>query len=1183
MRINITLKKQVGFLLRISSLFLVMLAFNFTTKAQTYINGNLGTGAVSKAGVAAPAGILWHEMQNNIGDNTTANTSLAFNASGTFHLSDNFTVPVGETWTITGASFYTIQVTASPVTAVGVVIRNGSPLAGGTVVYGNLATNVFSSTAAAGVRVITSSANPTTAPWAGTPLDVSEVKTTFSTVLTAGTYWINWQITSTNPHFNVFSQVAGARSQPSYNSVINNAGTWGPLTDAGTPAGSPPVPMDLCFKINYTATGATACATPAPGNTVSSLASVCPGLPFNLSLQNATAGAGVSYQWQTATTAAGPWTNIVGATSATLGYSLAAATFYRCNVTCGTNTVASNPLVVNVAANCYCANTATDPDDEDIFNVTIGTLNNSSTCATTAPGIGSVQNLYSNYTSGAGAPAAPNLIQGAGNPISIQVGTCTGNWGNMVAVWIDLNQDGNFQHPAERVFISPASVTGPNTQTGNVVIPATALLGPTRMRVQVREFGTAANMVPCGTFAWGEVEDYNVNIVPCIPISITTQPANATATCGTNTSLTVATTGSLPTYQWQYRVSATGAWINVTNVAPYSGATTATLNITNVGPTLNGYQYRVLYGGACTSPDVSNFGTLTVAPIVATATPVSAVLCQGGVQKLTITNIASPSPGSVTVNSTFTTPIAIPDAPAGSTLPYPAAVLAGITNTLPVTVPAGATVTGVSVRVSGTHPYFGDLVMSLKTPSTGTINLDYFLNQTGGGVSTAFTNTVITSNDAAAALSTGTAAGNYTGTFRADKVGATGTTGFGNQPGGPTSLLPTTTTWTGALGALPTTSAAATGNWTIGMYDGGATDQGFLNNWSITVNYVLGAPATGVFTGAAGTMFTDAACTIPYTGTALNAIWVKPTTAGVNNYNVVVTDAACSSLPLTIPVTMYAPVGGTATLSNATICENGATSFTLGGALTGGPLFNHQYQVKTSATAAWANVSNGGVYSGATTSTLSLTNVPVSYNGYQYRDSISTGNGCGSLLSTVGTLRVNTNPVVTISAAPITSLFPGLTSTLTAAVSSATAPITYQWKREGSNVLGATTNRTVVGIDALGTYTIAVSDANGCTSSGVSTPASIAIVDSVTTNKLFIYPSPNSGRFEVRYYNGGKAASVVNVYDEKGSLVLSKPFGANTAYQAMNVDITGFGKGIYRVDVLSSNGSRINTGSVLVY
>jgi subtilisin-like proprotein convertase family protein len=1174
MQLNITLKKQVGFLLRISSILLVMVAFNLSLKAQsTYVNGNLGTGAVNKAGVAAPAGILWHEMQNNIGDNTTANAALAFNASGTFHLSDNFTVPVGQTWTLTGASFYAIQVTASPVTAVGVVIRSGSPLAGGAIVYGNLATNVYASTAAAGVRVITSSANPATAPWAGAPLDVSEVKTTFSTVLTAGTYWINWQITSTNAYYNAFSQIAGARSQPNYNAVINNAGTWGALTDGGTPAGSPPVPVDLCFKINYTVTGATACATPAPGNTVSSLASVCPGLPFNLSLQNATAGTGVTYQWQTATTAAGPWTNIAGATAATLGYSLAATTFYRCNVTCGASTVPSTPLAVNLAANCYCANTATDPADEDIFNVTIGTLNNSSTCASTGPGPGSVQNLYSNYTSGATAPAAPNLIQGGANPISVQVGTCTGNWGNMVAVWIDLNQDGTFQHPAERVFISPASVTGPNTQTGSVVIPATALLGTTRMRVQVREFGTAANMVPCGTFTWGEVEDYNVNIVPCIPVAITTQPASVAATCGSNTSLTVAASGSLPAYQWQYRVSATSPWITLTNAAPYSGVTTSTLNITNVDPTLNGYQYRVLFSGACTSTDISNFGTLTVNPIVATVTPTSAVLCQGGIQKLTITNIASPVAGSVTFNSTFTTPIAIPD---GSTSTA-AVTSAGISNAIAVTVPAGATVTGASVRVSGTHTWFGDLVMVLKAPNNNIINLDYFLNTTGGGASTAFTNTVI-SSAGTALLSTGTAAGNYTGTFKADLVANPGPFG----PSGPTGLFQNVTNgWTGLIS--PTTAANSTGNWTLGIYDGGATDLGNLNNWSITITYLLGAPATGVFTGAAGTMFTDAAALTPYTGTVVNAIWVKPLTPGVTNYTVAVTDAACTSLPLTIPVTMYAAVGGTATLRDTVICATKNAAFTLGGALTGGPLFNHQYQVKTSATAAWANVVNGGVYSGATTSTLTLTNVPDTYSGYQYRDSISTGNACGSLISTVGKLTVNTTPVVTISAAPITSLFPGLTSTLTAAVSSATAPITYQWKRNGANVLGATANKTVVGIDGLGDYTVMVTDANGCTSAGVSTPTMIAIVDSATTNKLFIYPSPNSGRFQVRYYNQGKAGSVVNIYDEKGAQVLSQRFGANTAYQAMNVDMTGFGKGIYRVDVLSSNGSRINTGSVLVY
>ena len=43
----------------------------------------------------------------------------------------------------------------------------------------------------------------------------------------------------------------------------------------------------------------------------------------------------------------------------------------------------------------------------------------------------------------------------------------------------------------------------------------------------------------------------------------------------------------------------------------------------------------------------------------------------------------------------------------------------------------------------------------------------------------------------------------------------------------------------------------------------------------------------------------------------------------------------------------------------------------------------YQWQVNTGA--GFTNISNGGVYSGVTTKSLTLTNVPSSYYGYQYR------------------------------------------------------------------------------------------------------------------------------------------------------------------------------------------------------
>ncbi|MEQ1677085.1 MAG: hypothetical protein ABL876_10305, partial [Chitinophagaceae bacterium] len=122
--------------------------------------------------------------------------------------------------------------------------------------------------------------------------------------------------------------------------------------------------------------------TPAPGNTVSSVPTVCPATNFTLSLQNPTAGSGVTYQWQSASSAAGPWTNIGGATNSTLTTQQGVATCYRCNVTCGANTGTSTPVCVALTppSSCYCIPPASDCTDNDVITrVRLSTLDNSST------------------------------------------------------------------------------------------------------------------------------------------------------------------------------------------------------------------------------------------------------------------------------------------------------------------------------------------------------------------------------------------------------------------------------------------------------------------------------------------------------------------------------------------------------------------------------------------------------------------------------------------------------------------------------------------------------------------------------------------------------------------------------------------------------------------------------------
>ncbi len=73
--------------------------------------------------------------------------------------------------------------------------------------------------------------------------------------------------------------------------------------------------------------------------------------------------------------------------------------------------------------------------------------------------------------------------------------------------------------------------------------------------------------------------------------------------------------------------------------------------------------------------------------------------------------------------------------------------------------------------------------------------------------------------------------------------------------------------------------------------------------------------------------------------------------------------------------------------SNQTICENGNTLFGVDAGVTTNP--GYQWQVSTNNGVTFANITNGGIYSGATTDTLRLTTVPLARNGNLYRAIIS--------------------------------------------------------------------------------------------------------------------------------------------------------------------------------------------------
>ena len=91
--------------------------------------------------------------------------------------------------------------------------------------------------------------------------------------------------------------------------------------------------------------------------------------------------------------------------------------------------------------------------------------------------------------------------------------------------------------------------------------------------------------------------------------------------------------------------------------------------------------------------------------------------------------------------------------------------------------------------------------------------------------------------------------------------------------------------------------------------------------------------------------------------------------------------------------------------SDITICINTNTSFSV---TASGTAITYQWQVKVGA-GVFTNVSDGGFYSGATSSTLSLTNVPGSFNNYIFRLMIN-GSCPPAVYSNYVVLKVNILP-----------------------------------------------------------------------------------------------------------------------------------------------------------------------------
>jgi len=260
------------------------------------------------------------------------------------------------------------------------------------------------------------------------------------------------------------------------------------------------------------APGLSCAGTPAANDAAASDSTVCVDQSITLSLTSSYSTIGLDYQWQSSSDGVN-YTNISGATASSYTTTQTTNTYYQCIVTCtnGGSFITSTAVYVtmNPFSDCYCSSAANFIADTDIGNVTFGNLTNG--VATPVTNNPAANGTYSNFTSL--TPA--DYSRGSTYNFSVSQITSGGTFYDAYCnVFIDWNQNGVFDLPAERVFSNGFTSVGNPTLTGTIAVPVNATLGSTRMRVVLNENGSATDL-SCGNFGYGETEDYLINVVPC--------------------------------------------------------------------------------------------------------------------------------------------------------------------------------------------------------------------------------------------------------------------------------------------------------------------------------------------------------------------------------------------------------------------------------------------------------------------------------------------------------------------------------------------------------------------------------------------------------------------------------------------------------------------------------------------
>jgi trimeric autotransporter adhesin len=281
------------------------------------------------------------------------------------------------------------------------------------------------------------------------------------------------------------------------------------------------------------------------------------------------------------------------------------------------------------------------------------------------------------------------------------------------------------------------------------------------------------------------------------------------------------------------------------------------------------------------------------------------------------------------------------------------------------------------------------------------------------------------------------------------------------------------------------------------------------------------------------------------------------TPAHAGNYDVVITNA-CGSVTTTAD-TLIVNSGPTIATQpvNQTVCTGSSASFQV--VATG-----------TGLTYQWRKA--GVAITGATSSTYTIPSTTAGDAGSY--DVVVTGT-CGSVTSNIVTLTTNAAPSITTQPASST-VCTGGNVTLTVVVSG--SGLTYQWRKGGVNISGATSSSyTISNANATnaGSYDVVVS--SSCATSVTSNTATVTVSNAATINSQPSSQTVCAGSIATFSVTATASGTLSYQWRKNGTPVT----GANSAsYQIVNTLMSN--AGIYDVVVTSSCGSLTSNPAILV-